>query len=69
MLSLEGAKLCFLVSAVGVILNAIACMFIQNIVLWWIGVIIFIIGAVGVLVCCKRPEKKEVSASSFDPDL
>lgn len=69
MLSLEGAKVCFLISAVGVVLNAVACMFMQNLALWWSGIVIFLIGAVGVLVCCKRPKREEVSRTSFDPDL
>ena len=69
MLSLEGAKVCFLISAMGVLLNAIACMFIQNIVLWWSGVVICLIGAVGVLIYCKRPKEETISDTTFDSDF
>lgn len=55
-MALTIAKIFFLVALLGVILNTLGCVVFPNIVLWTTGIVVFLIGAVGALVSCRKKE-------------
>ncbi len=55
---MNAAKMFFLIAFMGVVLNALGCMVISSKSLWWGGVVIFLLGAIGVFIN-TRVQKKE----------
>jgi hypothetical protein len=51
--AMKAAKAFFVVALLGVILNSLGCeALFSNLILWISGIVVFLIGAIGVLVNC-----------------